>query len=74
MSAPHVFLFRLRYRVAGGHTHIRVFAGRGDTSLGNAGEFVLRNEEFEFLRAGIERSIGTDNGIGHDIEFVEDRS
>jgi len=42
--------FRLRFRVLGGHTHVRVFAGKGET-LGKCGDLVFRNEEWEaFVR------------------------
>lgn len=44
-------LFRLRYEVKGGHTHVRFFAGKGSASLGKCGDLVFRNEEWEeFLR------------------------
>jgi len=43
-------IFRLRYKILGGHTHIRVFAGQGETSLGKCGDLVFRNEEWvEFI-------------------------
>jgi len=38
--------FRLRYKVLGGHTHVRFFAGQGDSSLGKCGDLVFRNEEW----------------------------
>jgi len=38
--------FRLRYQVLGGHTHVRVFAGEGQT-LGKCGDLIFRNEEWE---------------------------
>lgn len=44
-------LFRLRYKQLGGHTHVRVFAGKGSLSLAHCGQLVFRNEEWaDFLR------------------------
>lgn len=40
-------LFRLKYEVLGGHTHVRVFAGKGSLSLGKCGDLCFRNEEWE---------------------------
>lgn len=43
-------MFRLRWKEAGGHTHVRVFAGKGTISLGHCGNLVFRNEEWaDFL-------------------------
>lgn len=51
-------LFRFRYTEQGGHTHVRVFAGKGAASLGKCGDLVFRNEEWiEFtahLGSGVE--------------------
>ena len=38
--------FRMYYRILGGHTHVRVFAGKGET-LGKCGDLVFRNEEWD---------------------------
>lgn len=67
-------LFRILYKVLGSHTHFTLFAGKGASSLGCAGDMILRNEEFDFLKAGIERTVGNPGGIGHHIEFVERNS
>ena len=38
-------LFRFRYEVLGGHTHVRVFAGTGpNVTLGKCGDLVFRND------------------------------
>jgi hypothetical protein len=43
-------LFRFRYQVQGGHTHVRMFAGKSVPALGKCGDLVFRNEEWnEFL-------------------------
>jgi hypothetical protein len=43
-------LFRFRYKIQGGHTHVGVFAGPGKLSLGKCGDLVFRNEEWnDFL-------------------------
>lgn len=48
-------IIRWRYRVLGGHVHVRVFAGRGwrdDVSLAKAGDLIFRDDEFREMRAG----------------------
>ena len=44
--------FKLRYKVLGGHTHVRLFSGtRLDGTFGKNGDLIFRNEEWEeFLR------------------------
>lgn len=49
------YLFRMRYRVEGGHTHVRVFAGKGSFSLGKCGDLVFRNEEWVELHEHLDR-------------------
>ena len=44
-------IFRLYHTTLGGHTHMRLFAGAHDGALGNCGNLVMRNEEFEQFRA-----------------------
>lgn len=61
------FLFRFRYEVHGGHTHIRVFAGVGYSALGKCGDLVMRNEEFAAFVAGLERKPG-----GGSIEVLQE--
>lgn len=65
-------LYRFRYTIAGGHVHVRMFAGKGVGSLGKCGALVFRDHEWDHFRAGIERTIGTDRGIGHDVEFIDE--
>lgn len=65
-------LYRFYYHKAGGHVHVRVFAGKGTFSLGKCGDLCFRDYEWDHFRAGIERTIGTDRGIGHDIEFIDE--
>ncbi len=48
-------LFRLRWEVQGGHTHVRVFAGKGASSLGKCGDLVFRNEEWKDFLAELDR-------------------
>lgn len=73
-------LFRIYYSRGGGHTTLRVFGElvrslHPPTTLGNAGTLVLRNEEFEDLRAEMEhcevRSLAS-MSPGARIEFVEE--
>lgn len=49
-------IFRVRYRLAGGHVHCRLFAGRQEGALGKCGDLTMRDEEFRrFMRVrGIE--------------------
>lgn len=46
--------FRFRYFQGPGHTEVRLFAGKSEGSLGCAGSFVLRNDEFEIFKENIE--------------------
>lgn len=56
-------LIRYRYKVLGGHTHVRVFCGESpDHTLAKCGDLTFRNEEFETLK----------DGVRVDLEFVED--
>lgn len=44
--------FRFYFEVAGGHTHINMFAGKETAAvLGKAGTFTLTNDEFFTFRA-----------------------
>lgn len=61
-------IFRFRYKVLGGHTHVRVFAGRGEGSLGNCGSLAFRNEEWEAFK----NAFAEPATISDDVEFVED--
>ena len=58
------FKFKFRYAVRGGHAHVQMFAGSKESdTLGRAGSFVLRVEEFEeFLE-----KLSTEENV----EFVE---
>jgi hypothetical protein len=44
-------IFRLRYRMLGGHVHCRLFAGTHEGALGKCGDLVMRIEEFELFKA-----------------------
>lgn len=55
--------FRFRYAFSGGHAHVRVFAGAGQT-LGLCGKLVMRLEEFDKLRLEAERP--------GQIDFIEE--
>ncbi len=44
-------IFRVWYKVLGGHTHCMLFAAsRADTTFAKCGEFTVRNSEFDQLR------------------------
>lgn len=55
-------IFRMRFRLLGGHVHIRLFAGRGEGSLAKCGDLVMRPDEFEAFKAA-----------AYFIKFKEDR-
>lgn len=69
---------KYRYRVQGGHTHVRVFAGTTPDALGLTGTTIWRNEEWElFMR--LQRLVTTpeqttyfDNGDKISVRFVDD--
>jgi hypothetical protein len=43
----------VHYEIAGSHVHMAIFAGLGEaTTLGKAGDLVLRVEEFESFKKG----------------------
>jgi hypothetical protein len=48
-------IHRWRYRVIGGHTHVRVFCGHTVAALGNCGDLVYRNEEWPDFQQALER-------------------
>jgi hypothetical protein len=60
-------LFRFRFKVLGGHTHITLFAGTGSLSLGLCGGLVMRNEEWDAFVAEANRG-----KAGGDFEFIND--
>lgn len=56
--------FRIYYRVLGGHTQTRWFAGPNPRiSMGKCGELTFQNEEFEALRKLFQHA---------QVEFLED--
>lgn len=65
MGTRTLYLFRFCYREQGAHTHVRVFAGRGASSLGKCGDLIFRNEEWAAFVEEVNRG-----KAGGDIEFV----
>jgi hypothetical protein len=41
------YTIRLRYRILGGHTHIKIYSGKTGGTLGCAGDFIMTNDEFQ---------------------------
>lgn len=41
------YVMRVRYKQFGGHTHMRIFAGKEGGSLSWAGNLTFTNEEFD---------------------------
>lgn len=62
-------IFKFRFCQHGGHTHITLFAGKSEGSLGNAGAFVLRNEEWAEFKNTF-RTLPVSQGA---VQFVEDK-
>jgi hypothetical protein len=59
--------FRIRFGIAGGHVHCRLFAGVPGQTFANCGEFVVRKgEEFSALVKAFSRAdfIGDDPKVG----------
>jgi len=46
-------LFRFRFEILGGHTHVGLWAGRREAALGKCGNLVFRNEEWDEFRKAI---------------------
>lgn len=42
--------FKFRFKVGGGHTHIRVFSGKDADHLGKCGDLTMTNEEWAAFR------------------------
>lgn len=59
-------LFRFRFEELGGHTHVRLFAGKGQREvpgLPKCGDLVFRNEEWDEFKEIVKHS---------DVEIVPD--
>ena len=53
MESQREFGMRIYAKRQGDHTHLRIFIGqKNSVSYGSAGEFIVRNEEFEAWRDG----------------------
>lgn len=59
-------LFRFRYLVQGGHTHVRLFAGPHEGALGKCGDLAFRNEEWEAFKECLD---GEAEIVGAEIQF-----
>ena len=61
-------VFRVRFKIAGGHIHCRLFCADGpDRTFANCGEFVVRKgDEFRDLLAAFSKAefIGDDEKLG----------
>ena len=68
-------VFKLKYKVGGGHTWVRLFAGPDVDHLGKCGEFTMRNEEwmvFRFVLAGGEEAAERANPTATRVLIEED--
>ena len=43
-------IFRMYYRILGGHAHCRLFVGPHEGTLGKCGDLCMRTEEFKLFR------------------------
>jgi hypothetical protein len=48
---------RFRYRVRGGHTHIRVYGAMEGKTPSKCGDLIFRNEEWEEFRKLLDPSV-----------------
>lgn len=64
-EAPAPISILVRHQSIGAHVHMDVFVGRQQGSRGRAGELILREEEWDVFRAGLEA------GFGARLELVE---
>lgn len=60
----------LIYERGGGHTHVRVFAGKDALSRSKCGDLTFRNEEWAILFAGLLTSNLSEQDIDLDLEEV----
>lgn len=63
-------LIRFQYKEQGGHTHVRMFTGKGTLSLGLAGTLILRNEEWADFKG--EQEMFKRMALGSNIEFMSE--
>lgn len=67
-------IFRIYYKIAGGHTHMRVFAGSQEGALGKCGDLTMRNEEFKVFAGRFGQHVTTPPGMEHFIQFRPESS
>lgn len=67
--------FRFRYEVAGGHTHVRLFAGEGlGFTLGKCGDLTFRNDEWSDFSRAINALSDVPNFAGAAFEIVPEEA
>lgn len=49
-------IFRIYWTKAGGHIHMRFFAGKQEGALGKCGDLCMRSYEFDEFRARAEKA------------------
>lgn len=60
---------RLRYRLLGGHVHVRVFVGKDVDHLQKSGDLVLREDEWPTFRDFV---VGEKDWLEVDSDAIED--
>lgn len=56
--------FRFRWKLMGGHVHVRLFAGKSETG-GKCGDLVFREDEWEDFKDEV-------LGTSRHVEFIEE--
>jgi len=47
-------IFKLKYKLLGGHVHVRVFAGKNPSALTSCGKLIFREEEWEVFHSDLD--------------------
>ncbi len=58
-------IFKIRHKRLGSHTHLTVFAGEREGSLGNCGQLVMLNDEFDLFEAVLTAGATRIDAIDH---------
>ena len=65
-------IFKFRFHRAGGHVHVRVFAGTNPDALGLAGHLTFRPDEWDAFETLTLRGRNDQPTRVHWVEFVDD--
>lgn len=65
-------IFRIYYKLLGGHVHCRFFAGPKEGALGKCGNLVFRKKEFETFKDF--KRAETHYELTQEIDFVDEET